>query len=145
MIAILPFAQDNAVRAQAPKANGKLKATPKTAGVMATVKLYDAGGNVFLTAMKKVTQKTNAFDFLRGTLAVDFTTFPPNLTAPKPFPGGPFVNALAGVPPDSGTYWALYVDRKYSCVGIGAITIEANDVLIEWKMEGFDIKHPECE
>jgi hypothetical protein len=139
------LAQDTAVKAPAPTANGKPKVSPKAVGVTATLTLYDAGGHAFLTAKKKVTRKTNAFDFLRGTLAVDFTTFPPDLTAKKPFPGGPFVNTLAGVPPDSGTYWALYVDGKYSCVGIGSITIEANDITIEWKMEKFDVKHPECD
>jgi len=140
LVSLTTTAQDTAVK-KAPSANGKATAAPAVTG---GIKLYDAGGNVFLTTTKKVKVNTNAFDFLRHTIVVDFTTFPPNLSGPKPFPGGPFVNALAGVPPDSGTYWALYIDGKYSCVGISSITIE-KDISIEWKMEKFDVKHPECD
>ncbi len=34
---------------------------------------------------------------------------------------------------------------RYSCVGIGGITINAKDVLIEWKMEKFGVEHHECD
>jgi hypothetical protein len=137
-------AQDAPTKTPAPATIGKAKVSRPAVAVTASLKLSDASGNVFLTAKKYVTKKTNGFDFLRETLVVDFTTFPPDMAAKKPFPGGPFVNALAGVSPDAGTYWALYVDGKYSCVGISSITIDVRDILIEWKMEKFSVPHPEC-
>ena len=143
LVGLSSVAQDAAVNVQAPPANGKPKVVVKAAVV--TLNLYDASGKTFITVTRKVAKKTNAFDFLRETLNVDFATFSPDLAAKKPFPGGPFVNALAGVPPDSGTYWALYVNNKYSCVGIGAVTIDQKDILIEWKMEKFEVNHPECD
>lgn len=133
---------------KAPSKNGKAAAKTSVTG---TIKVYDAQGNIIAACKTKVIHKppmtkTNAFDFLRGVLAVDYTSYAGNPAANPPTTGGQFLNAIVGVPPDSGTYWALYVDGHYSCKkGITDYEITTNDILIEWKMEAFSVKHPECD
>jgi Domain of unknown function (DUF4430) len=115
----------------APQKDGR---TPASSQVQLSLKLYDGGRDPFLIAQKRVARGVNAFDALRAVVNVDFTTFAPNLGSTPTFPGGPFVNALAGVPSASPRFWMLYVDGHLSDVGIGAIKID-RDILIEWRLE----------
>lgn len=94
------------------------------AEVTVTIKVYDQAGKVIVDAGKKAAKHSNAFDVVRGTLQVEFTTYAGL---------GAFVTGIAGVKPPANAYWALYTDGQYSQLGISNITVE-KDLLIEWKM-----------
>jgi hypothetical protein len=105
---------------------------PAPAVVSATIKVYDKAGDTIVAAKRQVPKHSNAFDVMRQTVEVEFTTYAGL---------GPFVTAIAGVVPPAGQYWALYVDGTYSQLGIGNITID-KDILIEWKLSDLQ-SHPE--
>lgn len=134
-------AQDTAVQVKDGQAKTKPEAVPQKNGraaapetIQMTLRLYDGGRDPFLSAKRSVTKNINGFDALRSTVSVEFTTFAPNLGSTPPFPGGPFVDSLAGVRSSPPRFWMLYVDGRLSDVGIGAIKIE-RDVVIEWRLE----------
>lgn len=76
-------------------------------------------------AKKKISAGFNAFDVLRGTVFVKYKTFPKL---------GPMVTSLCGVEAPDGVFWTLYVNGKFSEVGIGDLKLE-NDTTIEWKTQ----------
>jgi hypothetical protein len=103
-----------------------------------TLKVYDDSGQVLVNVKAKVrpAPKNNAFDVMRGVVAVDFDTYPANLTTKPPFKGGPLITAIVGVLPPANKYWFLYVDGTKSDEGISQLRI-TKDTLIEWKIEEF--------
>jgi hypothetical protein len=105
-----------------------------------TLKVYDENGQLLVNVRSDVQPrpKNNAFDVMRGIVAVDFYTYAGNPMATPPTTGGAFVTAIAGVRPPEKKYWFLYVDGvKPKDKGICDIEI-TKDTLIEWKIEEYN-------
>jgi hypothetical protein len=92
--------------------------------VTITLKIADKTAGFSLEAKKLVAADTNAFDFVRHTVAVAYRT---------DAEGGPVVTSLCGVTAPRGLPWTCYLDGK-PCKSIGNVTLKA-DATIEWKAE----------
>ncbi len=105
-------------------AGGQARAAGKK-DVSITLKVSDKTAGLTLEAKKLVTADTNAFDFVRHTLAVSYRTDPD---------GGPIVTSLCGVSAPRGLVWTAYLDGKPCKGGLGRVTFE-KDAVLEWKTE----------
>jgi hypothetical protein len=92
--------------------------------VTVTLKIADKTAGFSLEAKKLVAADTNAFDFVRHTVAVAYRT---------DAEGGPVVTSLCGVTAPRGLAWTCYVDGQ-PCKSAGKVTLTA-DVTLEWKTE----------
>jgi hypothetical protein len=107
--------------APSPRAAGEA-AVDKKAAVL--LKISDLGRGLSLEAKKRVAKDTNAFDFVRHTVAVAYRT---------QASGGPTVTSFCGVNPGKDTRWLSYLDGE-RCKAIGQVMLKA-DAKIEWKTE----------
>jgi hypothetical protein len=108
--------------APSPRAAGEAAVGKDYATI--TLKISDKASGLTLEAKKTVAKDTNAFDFVRHTVALAYRT---------EAGGEPTVTSLCGVSPGKDTRWACYLDgERYKA--IGKVLLKA-DAKIEWKTE----------
>src|SRR5579885_3748349 len=91
--------------------------------VTVTLKIADKTAGFTLEAQKLVAVDSNAFDFLRHTVALAYRT---------DADAGPVVTSLCGVSAPKGYVWAAYLAGKPCKGGIGRVTF-TKDSTLEWK------------
>jgi hypothetical protein len=93
--------------------------------VTITLKIVDKTADFSLEAKKLTAVNTNAFDFVRHTVAVAYRT---------DTEAGPVVTSLCGVTAPRGFVWAAYVDGQPCKGSVGRVTF-AKDTVMEWRAE----------
>jgi hypothetical protein len=101
----------------------RLFAQEKLARAQISIKDEDSGMSVEID--RKFSVGTTGLDAMKATVVVES----------KSYPGlGVRVLKICGVAPARGKYWALFVDGKYSELGIADVKLD-KDVRIEWKTQ----------
>jgi hypothetical protein len=111
-----------------PPSAGEALAAAGKKDVTVTLKIADKTAGFSLEARKLVAADTNAFDFVRHTVAVAYRT---------DAEGGPVVTSLCGVSAPKGLRWTCYVDGEACKGGPGRVAL-TKDAVIEWKPEKAD-------
>ena len=93
--------------------------------VTVTLKISDKTAGFSLEARKLVTPDTNAFDFVRHTIAVTYRTDAET---------GPVITHLCGISPPRGLVWVACLDGTPCKGGIAHVTF-VKDAVLEWKTE----------
>ena len=120
LTAILLWSASAAAQSVTP---GPGNATSARHDVILTLKIADGQSGLTLEAKRPVPKGSNALQVLQDTVLVKYKTYP-NL--------GAFVTSLCGIDPPEGFVWTFTVDKEWSAVGIGNLTLE-RDTVIEWK------------
>jgi len=107
-----------------PSPGGEARAAGKK-DVAVTLKVSDKTAGFTLEAKKLVAADSNAFDFVRHTIAVTYRTDPDV---------GPVITSLCGISAPRGLVWVVSLDGKPCKGGIGRVTFE-KDAVLEWKTE----------
>lgn len=94
----------------------------------ATIKIIGAEGNEIAGKIIQIEKGKNALDALKQAATVEAKTY---------IGMGSMVISINGITPDSGHYWALYVDGKFADKAIDAYIID-KDILVEFKLEKID-------